>query len=277
MLWAGYYTIPVHELTAPHLERIRPLVPAHEEAGHMAFVHAIIDGSQPGSVFVDDLSTPKSALAFNHSGFAFALGEARPDLVAPFLPELMAKPWMTAEPTGLWCTAPAWVSALRPFFKEEGSRDEFHLEPRPTPQPVLPAGYRIVPLDEGLAASWGPGLDPWVVRIWGGARAFAEKAFGIGILHGEVLVTICTVCAIAGFPGAIEAEMEIGTDAAHRQKGLAAAAAFAFFDQCEERGVLPAWTCDSKNEASQRSAARVGFREFRKVAGFRMTPDNLAG
>ena len=268
----------MQELTAPHLERLRPLVPTHREAGHMAFVHAIIDGAQPGSVFVDDVAAPKSALAFNHSGFAFALGQARGDLVASVLPKLMAMPFMTAEPTGLWCTAPAWAPALRPFFKEEGSRDEFHFEPASAPPPpVLGDEYRLVPLDEGLAAAWGPGLDPWVVRIWGGPKAFERDAFGIGVLFGDVLVAICTVCAVAGHSGAVEAEIEIGTDAVHRQKGLAAAAAFAFFDQCNERGLLPAWTCDSKNAASQRAAARVGFREFRKVAGFRMTTDNLRG
>jgi RimJ/RimL family protein N-acetyltransferase len=242
----------------------------------MAFVHAIIDDQQPGSAFVDDIEAPRSALAFNHSGFAFALGDARPDLVGPRLPWLMVQPWMTAEPTNLWCSAPAWGPALRPFFKEERSRDEFHFEPASAPaSATLPVGYRIVTLDEALAARWGDGLDPWVVRIWGGPAAFAKDAFGVGVLFGEALVTICTVCAVAGHAGEVEAEIEIGTAPEHRQKGLAVAAAVAFFEQCRERAVTPAWTCDSKNEPSQRAAARLGFREFRKVVGFPMTPDNL--
>ena len=267
----------MQELLAPDLERLRPLVPPHREAGHMAFVHAIIDGQQPGSVFVDDVTAPRSALAFNHSGFAFALGEARPDLVGPKLPWLMDQPWMTAEPTSLWCTTPAWGPALSPFYKESISRDEFHFEPRSAPTSApLPAGYSIVPLDEALAERWGDGLDPWVVRVWGGAARFAREAFGIGVLFEGKLVTICTVCAIAGHPGEIEAEIEIGTDAMHRRKGLAVSAAVAFFEQCRERGVIPAWTCDSKNEPSQRAAVRLGFREFRKVVGFSMTGANLA-
>ena len=241
----------------------------------MAFVHAIIDGRQPGSVFVDDTEAPRSALAFNHSGFAFALGEPRPDLVRRILPDLMAQPWMTAEPTGLWCTAPAWGPALRPFFKASVSRDEFHFEPEERGPQSLPKGYRLQSLDERLAARWGDGLDPWVVRIWGGPARFARDAFGIGVLFGETLVAICTVCAVAGHPGEVEAEIEIGTDEVHRQKGLAAAAGVAFFAQCRERGVTPAWTCDSQNLPSQRAAARLGFREFRKVVGYRMTLDNM--
>jgi RimJ/RimL family protein N-acetyltransferase len=83
------------------------------------------------------------------------------------------------------------------------------------------------------------------------------------------------VCAVAGPPRAVEAEIEIGTDAAHRQKGLSVIAAVAFFEQCRERGVIPAWTCDSKNLPSQRTAARLGFRKFRDVMGFRMVADTL--
>jgi len=220
----------MRELTAPNLGLLRRLVPLHREAGHTALVHAIIDGQQPGSVFVDDPSAPQSALAFNHSGFALALGEARPDLVGPMLPMLITQPWLTAEPTSLWCTMPEWAPALRPFFNEELSRDEFHFEPQRTPdRSGVPPGYRLRALDEALAARWGDGLDPWVVRIWGGPARFAELAFGTGVLFDDALVAICTVGAIAGYPGEVEAEIEIGTAPVHRRNGLAVAAAVAFF------------------------------------------------
>jgi RimJ/RimL family protein N-acetyltransferase len=266
----------MHELAAGELGRLRALVPPHHRAGHMAFVHAIIDGLQPGTVFVDDVAAPRSALAFNHSGFAFALGQPRADLVAPMWPELGLQPWLTAERTSLWCTEPGWQSALRPLFGEPQSRDEFHFDWRRAPVAApMPYGYRLAPLDAELAARWGEGLDPWVVRIWGGAARFAARAFGTGVLFGDALVAICTVCAVAGHPGAVEAEIEIGTDPQHRRQGLAVAAAVAFFEQCRERDVLPAWTCASSNLASQLAAARLGFRKFRKVAGFRMAADAL--
>ena len=267
----------MHQLGAAELGRLRALVPPHQRAGHMAFVHAIIDGLQSGCVFVDDVVAPRSALVFNHSGFAFALGEPRADLFASMLPALVVQPWLTAERTSLWCTEPGWHSGLRPLLHEPQWRDEFHFDWRRAPvAAALPPGYRLAPLDAGLAARWGKGLDPWVVRIWGGAARFAARAFGTGVLFGDALVAICTVCAVAGYPGAVEAEIEIGTDPAHRRKGLAVAAAVAFFEQCRERDVLPAWTCSSTNLASQLAAARLGFREFRKVAGFRMAAAALA-
>jgi len=266
----------MHELTAPHLDRLRRLVPSHRSAGHMATVHAVIDGLQPGNVFVDDLRSPRSALVFNQS-FGFALGEARPELAAPMLALLLAQPWMSAQATALWCTAPAWGPALRPFFREERSRDEFHFEPTRVPvAPRLPEGYRLQPLDEDLATRLGNGLDAWVVRTWGGPARLVKLGFGMIVLCGETLVTSCTACALCGHPGEVEAEIAIATDPAHRQKGLALAAAVAFFEQCRERAVTPAWTCDSRNLPSQRAAVRLGFQEFRKIVGFRMRPDALA-
>ncbi len=259
----------MREFDSASYARVLPLVPSHHQAGHMAFVHAVLNGQQRGTVYVDDARQPASALVFNHSGFAFALGKARPDLVGPLLPEIVAQPWATAEPTGLWATSPEWGPALAPFFTEQRSRDEFHFEPpSPLPEPVLPPGYAFCEMDAAVAGTLAPGLDPWVVRIWGGEAAYVRDAFGTGVTFGGKLVAMCTVCAIAGFPGAIEAEIEIGTDAEHRRKGLAKAAALRFFRQCQDRGLLPAWTCDSLNEPSQRTAAALGFREFRKVAGF---------
>lgn len=191
------------------------------------------------------------------------------------LPQLIAQPWVMARPTALWCTDAAWEPALRPFFSENRSRDEFHFEPERAPSaPILPDGYRLRPMDEELVTRWGEGLDDFV-QIWGGPTRFAQHSFGVGVLFGDALVAACTACAVAGHRGEVEAEIDISTATAHRHQGLAVAAAVAFFAQCRARGVTPAWSCDSRNLASQRAAARLGFREFRKVVGFRMRPDAL--
>jgi GNAT superfamily N-acetyltransferase len=267
----------VRELAAPLLHRILPLVPSHRIAGHMAFVHAVIDGTHPGTVFVDRARNPGSALVFNHAGFGFALGAPRRDLVAPMLRELLEQPWIAAQPTALWCTAPAWADALRPLFCEERHRDEFHFSWRRAPPPVaLPPGCSLLPLDVDLVTRWGEGLDPWVVNVWGGAHEFVLKSFGVGIVRDGQLVAECSACAIGGPAGAREAEIEIGTTPAHQRNGLATAAAVAFFDQCRERGLVPAWTCDSRNLPSRRAAARLGFRRFRRVVGYRLRSDALA-
>jgi RimJ/RimL family protein N-acetyltransferase len=125
------------------------------------------------------------------------------------------------------------------------------------------------PIDEELATRSEAGIDDFV-QIWGGPTQFAERSFGVAVLSGDSLVAACTACAIGGHRGEVEAEIDVGTAPAHRQKGLAAVAAVAFFDLCRVRGVTPAWSCDSKNLASQRAAVHLGFSEFRKIIGFPM-------
>jgi RimJ/RimL family protein N-acetyltransferase len=264
-------------LEARRMERLLPLVPDSHDAGHMAFAHAVIEGRQPGCAFVDDTEAPRSALVFNHSGFGFALGEARADLVAPLLVDLIEQDWACTQPTALWCTATAWADALRPLFREERSRDEFHFDRTRAPaRASLPPGYALQPFDDDVATRWGEGLDPWLLRAWGGATEFTEHSFGVAVLHGDALVADCAACAIGGARRDAEAEIEIGTAPAHRRKGLAIAAGVAFFEQCRERNLTPAWTCDTRNEASRLLANVLGFTYFRSVVGFRLRADALA-
>jgi GNAT superfamily N-acetyltransferase len=259
------------------LDRLLPLVPSSHDAGHMAFVHAVTEGRQSGHAFVDRADAPRSALVFNHSGFGFALGEARPDMVALRLDDLIAQASIRAQPTALWCTAPAWADALRLFVCEERSRDEFHFDRAraPTIAPLAP-GYRLQPLDATRIERWGEGLDQWLVHAWGGAARYAEHAFGIAVLHRDAMVADCAACAIGGPRGEAEAEIEIGTAPTHRRKGLAIAAGVAFFEHCRARGLEPAWTCDTRNEPSRLLANVLGFTYFRSVVGFRLRRDALA-
>jgi len=112
--------------------------------------------------------------------------------------------------------------------------------------------------------------------VWGGPAGFVEHAFGVAVLHGEDLVADCAACAIGGPRGDADAEVEIATAPDHRRRGLAMAAAVVFFEQCRERDLKPAWTCDSRNEASRLLAKELGFTYFRSVVGFRLRRDALA-
>ena len=114
------------------------------------------------------------------------------------------------------------------------------------------------------------------MRVWGGPAHFAADSFGVAVLHRAELVADCTACAIGGPREDAEAEIEIGTAPVHQRRGLATAAAVAFFEQCSRRGLKPAWTCDSRNEASRVLAEQLGFKYFRSVVGFRLRYDALA-
>ncbi|MBI2766009.1 MAG: GNAT family N-acetyltransferase [Chloroflexi bacterium] len=264
-------------LAPGEFERVRPLAPPAHLAGHMAFVHSVLDGEMDGHVLADRRDAPRSAVVCNDSGFWLAIGEADRRLVAANVPELLGR---IAEPTVLLATTPAWSAALGAIFGRAGearperalSRKEFHFRPAAVPAPPpVPSGYRVVAIDAQIAGEFDGRVDPWVVRIWGGPEEFARRCFGTAIMRDGQVASFCTACAIGGPPGAIEAEIEIGTTEGERQRSLATIAALAFFEQCRARGLTPAWTCAADNVASAKLAARLGFQEFREVAAYSLS------
>ncbi len=233
----------------------------------MAFVHAVIEGSMPGFALVDTARSPGSAIVGNLGGFWFALGAPHAGLAMAAVPTFAGRV-PPDEPTGLWCSTDGWEALLDPLLPAKQWRYEYHFDRPPKEVPGTPAGMELRTIDSAIAGKFGGGTDPWVVKIWGGPEAFAERSFGVALLREGELVSFCAACAIQadGWDG--EAEIEIGTDAAFRRKGLAVITGAAFIAECARRRLRPAWTCAADNEASRRAATRLGFREFRRVPGY---------
>jgi RimJ/RimL family protein N-acetyltransferase len=248
---------------------VRPLVPPSHDAGHMTFAHAVLDGTLPARVFVDDVAAPRTALICPDCGFFLALGAPSAGFVDALVPELardsVDRP---NEASLIVASTPAWEAALDGVLRTKERRNEYHYEPRGTSAPRLSGGLRLEPIDEGIARQFGFGIDPWVIRTWGGPAGFVARSFGLAVMAGDELAAICAACALGGG----EAEIEIATDPRYRRRGLAVAAGEAFIAECSRRGLVPAWTCASRNEPSVRSAARLGFVQFRDVACYPLRP-----
>ena len=250
-------------LAAGEFERVRPLIPGG--IGHVSFSHAVLDGTMPGQVWVDDPIVSRTAIVMSDADFCLAYGEPRAGLVREALPAMLAA--SAAEKPELWATSDGWADALA-FIGPRRYRNEFHFDglPATATRRDLPPGYRLAALTAALAASFASaGVDPWVVRIWGGPERFAAEAFGWAVLTDDGrLASFCTTCSIGGG----EAEIEIGTADGHRRRGLAAVAGARFIESCIEGSLRPAWTCASNNAGSNRLAELLGFRFTRKIAGY---------
>ncbi len=264
------YLALVHQLESSRFARARGLIPSPHVAGHLAFAHALVEGGLPGRVFVDDRDDPRSALFCLENGFCLATGIADAALADQVIRALQSD-WLTSlqEQRLLVATSDGWTAPLRELLPVEERRIEFRRAGVQPPAPTLPPGYRLEPLSAEAAAAFGSGIDPWVVRTMGGPGAFTHRSFGAVVWADDGSVAAaCVACAIGGG----EAEIEIGTDPRHRQRGLAVAAGAAFIVACRERGLVPAWTCSATNEPSARSAARLGFLPFRTASVFPLSP-----
>lgn len=267
----------MHLLTPRDYERITPLLARREIESHMALVYAVIEGTLPGKVFVDDPRAPRSLLVANLTGFWFAFGEPT-ETFFDFIPELL-NVHLNDEPTALFATSRAWETALDRRFAHKFARTGFHFAPQPGAPPPnlaarLPSALRLVPLDPTLAARLGAdGMDPWIVRIWGGPAAFGERVFGWAVVDGERLLSFCTACGLGGG----EAEIEIGTARTFEGRGLATVVGAAFITEALERGLTPAWTCDTRNIGSLAVARKLGFVASETVAGYALQKPPTVG
>lgn len=154
----------MEQLSPSEFERLRPLVPHPHAAGHMAFVHSVIDGTMPGAAFAESAGSPRSAIVCNEGGFWHAIGE--PDArfareVAAALPALVHYPG-----TAVWASAPAWDAALAEVFALRRERLEYTTPAGFPPRPALPRGFRIEPIDAAIARKFEGAVDPWVVAVW---------------------------------------------------------------------------------------------------------------
>jgi GNAT superfamily N-acetyltransferase len=232
----------------------------------------MFEGRQDGSVYVDNLASPRTALLCPANGFYFICGEARPDLVAEVLAEVRQR--LDAKPI-LLATSSAWRDLLEPHFPRSAPRLGFVREIQSPPAAPLPAGFKIEPMTAAMAGNWSrpdrTGLDPWTFDIWGGPEGFTLKSFGFAVQREGLPVAFTAACAIGGG----EAEVEVGTAPAFRKLGLATATCLAFFEECRRRGLEPAWTTDKTNEASISLAARLGFRPVEEVWATTIAPPIL--
>ena len=267
-----YPATSMHRLAPEELERIRPLVPPSDVAGHMTFVWAMLERRMAGEVFVDDPAAPRTAFACSGTGFYFALGAPQPELVEPWLLAL-ADALPSEEPGVLWATSDAWRTALDPLFPVRQQRTEYRFTPPPAVPPVDPPfGYQLVDLDAEWAGCLDESMDDFLVRVWGGPESAAAHTFGTALVAGVRVVSFCGACAIGGG----EAEVEVQTAPAFGDRGLATLVARAFLRQCVERGLRPAWTAAADNEASDRLARRLGFEPVRTITGYPLSLDATA-
>lgn len=244
-------------------DAVRLLVP--HGIGHVTFSLGVLEGRMPGQVWTDDPVAPRTAIVMSDADFSLAFGEPRRDLVRETLPEIMAA--NRAEKPELWAPTDAWAAELA-FLGPSRQRNEYHFAgiPKGIAERPVPAGCDLVPIDLDIARKFEGAVDPWVVNtVWGGPERFMQQAFGWAVLtEKRELASFCTVCAIGGG----EAEVEIGTNPAHRRRGLALVAGAQFVKECLARGLTPAWTCQAGNAGSERLAELLGFEFARHVTGY---------
>lgn len=118
----------------------------------------------------------------------------------------------------------------------------------------LPEGYELKRIDESLAKE--PSLHEIsedFTRQFDSIDGYVNRGAGFCILYeGQV---VCGASSYSIYDDGIE--IEIGTNAKHRKKGLATVAAASLIIGCLDKGMYPSW--DAANLESVKLAKKLGY------------------
>lgn len=263
----------LHALPADQLPLLRTLLPsAHaDDCPALAYaLEAAIAHTAPLTAWVDDAAHPRLAHLWDGRALHYLLGartaandEALAQHLTATVRPALARVAGEEPPFMLWRVGdPAWCQGepFAPLGALAAYPRVAYLRPpaSPVPQPTLPAGYRLVAIDAALLADDTLQLDSLrgeIDEVWPSVTAFLAHAWGYGVLWGRELVTWCTAEELSP----ARCGVGIWTHEAHRQRGLATAAAAAFAARCARQGCTALWDAWAVNAPSRRTAEGLGW------------------
>lgn len=238
---------------------------------HHLALEAILAGTAPGRIFVDDVRKPRTAVAwFQHRVF---LAGNRSDVVInqalnqlftdTYYPEMhvlgLAQSAFTLVYTPGWERVMTEVLAGK--YPMRGRRLYYRLDPtRHNRQPRLPKGLQLRAVDAALLADTRLVNPDYVTDEMVSERPsvtdFLEKSFGFCLVQGAEIVGWC----MSEYNTATACELGIEIAEPWRRRGLAAAVASATICEAVSRGYTEiGWICEADNHASMSLAQKLGF------------------
>jgi hypothetical protein len=235
---------------------------------------AVIEGNNPGWVFVDDLNTPRAVLVWAQGikGFYLA-GDAHSTV---FFEELDAYTDRVLRPRlrslGIaWFEISGdenWNPVIENVFGKRnlGSSQQwvYTLKPRGHRSVTLlrvVGDCRLLRVDQHLLAGLSAGntefLFSKLIQFWGSVDTFLNTGLGYVLVDGEEIASLCCSGFVAGNTHVIDIETEVS----QRRKGYAETVARAFVAECIEDHLQPYWDCMAENTASARLAEKLGFTQ----------------
>ncbi|MBB4825494.1 RimJ/RimL family protein N-acetyltransferase [Sporosarcina luteola] len=245
---------------------------------------AIVAGTNPGRIFVDNTQAPTSGLIWlgNHDGFIFIGNESNEQFnnaLNAFIDSVVAP---DAKKVGLkWFEGvgnhPKWDHTIKRLFthRKVGSwLQRVYVLPkesdRPEKEPTLEQGYTVQKItrhfyENGNNQIGNIGfLHDTIVWSWSSPNQFFREGLGYCILYDNEIVSICSSSFV--FENIICIGIE--TLQAHQGKKLAQIAAHRFIKDCFENNKIPYWDCMDSNKPSIAVAERLGFYQTFHYMGY---------
>lgn len=237
-------------------------------------VQGIIEGNNPGRVFLDDVDLPRTGFIWTMWGYYYLVGDTGNMKFAEELCDLLIRELIPAsrqlgENSPILYPQPTeWEAGLPVILKgkvwQKIYRRVFSFQPSKFDalswRDQIPEGYRFERIDENLLnnSSIRPMIVKEITTSWNSVEDYlAKEAPGVCLLYKDEIISLCTTVAL----GKGKAEISIITPEQYRNRGFATIAASAFIEQCLARNLQPNWECFWNHTISCMLAEKLGFEQ----------------
>jgi len=281
----------IYELSKTDYEKARSLF--HPLAWHLTSA-AVLDGNNPGRVFVDDPANPQTAFMFSPEG-CYLAGNPDNDAFNRALNHAIYTGEITGEKvTALFfvCHPESWearLAALLDPWPPIAMQPRRHVMKQPRrhvmKQPRrhvmkrrhyacrevkydwranLPDDFAVHRINDALLNQAGlripDHVHSWMENNWGSTAGFLERGFGFATIHDDQVVSWSLTDCVSRDA----CEIGIRTAEAFQRRGLATITAAAAVEHALSNGIaMVGWHCPEDNHGSIGTAEKVGFEKER--------------
>ncbi|HEX8681527.1 MAG TPA: GNAT family N-acetyltransferase [Ardenticatenaceae bacterium] len=236
-------------------------------------IDAVIAGNHAGTIWVDDLAHPSTALMWDHSYSYYLAGAADDAEVNEALARLVTErlfPEARARQIGVfkvYAASGEWEQTLEMLFPNRSLVRRwrvfytFSCLKVPDWRKRVPDGFSVRRIDretlEASALKNVAAVTEEIELMWNSVEAFLRRGFGFWMVAGDEIVCWCT----AEYASAGKCGIGIETVEAHQMRGFATLTAAAFAEHCVAEGITPHWEAWRANAPSVAVAEKVGFEK----------------
>jgi len=245
---------------------------------------AVIEGVNPGRVFVDDIDYPTSGLIWlgNNDGFIFIGNEKNEGFNIELnkfidniiIPEAMKVGLTRFEGIG---NHRKWNTTIEKVLKSRklGSWNQrvYTLQKNDykcNSEIAIEKGYKVVKICETLFGNSDYSikniefLHSQILEFWSSPETFFSAGIGYCMIYKDEIVSICFSGFVVGNVHAVAIETLEG----HRGKKLAQKIAKSYVTDCLNNNIVPYWDCMESNKPSIAVAENIGFKNVFNYIGY---------
>ncbi|MBD8520837.1 GNAT family N-acetyltransferase [Lysinibacillus fusiformis] len=268
----------IYKLDKKDYYKIKRLLETPDQKNDLT-LNSIINGMNRGTIYVDNLQEPNTALIDVTGISSIFIGNATNKQFINSLGDFLdneLKIDTNESCGGTWFIAvikdEIWEQVLENVIADKEYEPDYELYYQFNPEAFvslkeqyksLPDNYLIKKIDTEVIKNDPDGILSEVLEeVWYSIEDFNTYGLGYCIIKGNKIVSACFSCCVHENKHEISVETY---DEKHMNKGLATIVCSAYLDDCIKNGLIPQWSTMETNLESKRLAKKLGFEYESKL------------